>query len=268
MNFRYIECTKPNQLIQNFFELNVELSSTPLSSRIIPTAQSHILFFKSQLPLQTGVNNKIFKNKGIVVFGQSYKSYTLLAQKPYYNFGINFHPTALYKILKTDISKFTDQHINLSEVDQKLYQLLDPIFKQEFSGEELANKIEKKLLKLELYESKNTKLVDDAIHVIYKKEGRINVEEILKIFPISQKHLETQFKKTIGLTPLKFIKLFKFVSLMRKYETTNTPISQLIDYYAYYDFSHFTKDFKLFMNLKPSDYFNTKTPFLSNYLKK
>ena len=91
MNFRYIECIKPNQLIQNFFELNVEQSSTPLSSRIIPTAQSHILFFKSQLPLQTGVNNKIFKNKGIVVFGQSYKSYTLLAQKPYYNFGINFH---------------------------------------------------------------------------------------------------------------------------------------------------------------------------------
>ena len=267
MNFRYIECTNTNQLVQNFYELTVEQTSIPLVSRVIPTAQSHILFFKSKSPLETGVRNKIYKNKGIVVFGQSYKSYTMKAHNPYFNFGINLHPTALYKILKIDISKLTDKHISLSKIDTKLYDLLCPVFKENLKGTALAKRIENQLQKLEVYESKNTKLVDEAVKLIYKKEGKINVEELLKTFPISQKHLEVQFKKTIGLTPLKFIKLYRFLSLMKQYESKKTSITQLIDYYAYYDLSHFTKDFKLFMNQKPSDYFKSENIFLNNYLK-
>lgn len=54
---------------------------------------------------------------------------------------------------------------------------------------------------------------------------------------------------------------------MKQYEAKKASISELIDYYAYYDLSHFTKDFKLFMNQKPSDYFKSENIFLNNYLK-
>ena len=265
MNFRYIECTNTNQLVQNFFELTVDQSSIPLKSKVIPTAQSHIIY--TNTPIQTECNKVTYNSNGLVVLGQSYKSYVVKATNPYFNFGINFHPTALYKILKTDISKLTDKHVSLSEIDNKLYTLLSPIFKENLKGTALAKRIENQLQKLEVYESKNTKLVDEAVKLIYKKEGKINVEELLKTFPISQKHLEVQFKKTIGLTPLKFIKLYRFLSLMKQYESKKTSITQLIDYYAYYDLSHFTKDFKLFMNQKPSDYFKSENIFLNNYLK-
>jgi AraC-like DNA-binding protein len=267
MNFRYIKSANTNQLVQSFYELNVAETSIPLSSKIIPTAQSHIIFVDSEEGIETNFKSITYKNLGLIVLGQSYKSYTLKAIKPYFNFGISFHPTALYKLLKTDISKFTDKHIDLSKVESPLYSLLNPIFKENLKGEALASKIESQLAKLDIYESKNTLLVDEVIKVIYDREGIINVEELLKIFPISQKNLEIQFKKIIGLTPLKFIKLYKFLCLMRQYESNKATISQLVDYYAYYDFSHFSKDFKLFMNLKPADYFKTENKFLSNYLK-
>ncbi len=267
MDFRYIKCVNTNHLIQDFFEINVNDSIIPLSSKIIPTAQSHIVYYNSEKNLISDFKNKTYKNTGLVILGQSYKSYTFKAYNAYSSFGINFHPTALYKILKTDLSKLTDKHLNLSKVDNGLYNLLNPVFKENLKGEALAIKIENQLLNLELHESKNTKLVDDAIKVVYKKEGKINVEELLKIFPVSQKHLENQFKKIIGLTPLKFIKLYKFLNLMKKYQSNKESISQLIDYYGYYDLSHFTKDFKLFMNQKPSEFFKCDNIYLNNYLK-
>ncbi|AUC77201.1 DUF6597 domain-containing transcriptional factor [Olleya sp. Bg11-27] len=267
MNFRYIECTSTNQLVQNFYELNVGDKRIPLSSKILPTAQSHILFIDTASDLETNFKNATFKNKGVVILGQSYKSYALKADKPFFAFGINFHPTALYKILETDISKLTDKHINLSQINNKLFELLEPIFKENIKGETLAERIEIQLSKLDLYENKNTILVDDVIKVIYDKEGKVNVEELLKLFPISQKNLEIQFKKIVGLTPIKFIKLYKFLSLMKQYESKKSTIARLVDYYDYYDLSHFSKDFKLFMNQKPSDYFKSDNELLNNYLK-
>ncbi|QCE42190.1 DUF6597 domain-containing transcriptional factor [Psychroserpens sp. NJDZ02] len=267
MNFRYIECTSTNQLVQNFYEFNVGDESIPLSSKILPTAQSHIIFIDSDSNLETNFKNATFNNKGLVIIGQSYKSYAIKANTPLFIFGINFHPTALYKILKTDISKLTDKHINLSKIDNILFELLEPIFKENIKGETLAKRLETQLSKLDLYECKNTILVDDVIKVIYNKEGKINVEELLKRFPISQKNLEIQFKKIVGLTPIKFIKLYKFLSLMKQYESKKSSITKLVDYYEYYDLSHFTKDFKLFMNQKPSDYFKSDNELLNNYLK-
>ncbi|WGD34981.1 helix-turn-helix domain-containing protein [Olleya sp. YS] len=268
MNFKYIECVNDNPLINNFYELNVGNSSIPLHSKVIPTAQCHIIFLKSSTPIEIVLKNNTYKNIGLVVLGQSYKSYQLNAKAAYYNFGINFHPTGLYKLLKRDISKLTDKHEKLSEVSLDLFNLLNPLFEEQLDCNILAKKIEKQLLNIEIFENKNTELVDEAIKLIYNKEGKINVDELLKSIPISQKHLEVQFKKIVGLTPLKFIKLYKFLNLMKKYESKKASISQLIEYYGYYDLSHFTKDFMLFMNQKPTEYFKSDNEFLNNYLKR
>ncbi|RAJ16873.1 helix-turn-helix domain-containing protein [Olleya aquimaris] len=268
MNFKYIECVTENTLINNFYELNVDSTSIPLHSKVIPTAQCHIIYLKSEVPIETIFKNNKFNNSGLIVLGQSYKSYKLHAKAPYYNLGINLHPTGLYKLLKSDISKFTDKHVKLSEINLELFNLLSPLFEEQIDDcNHLAKKIEKQLLSLDLFENNNTRLVDEAIKLIYQKEGKINVEELLKQIPISQKHLELQFKKIVGLTPLKFIKLYKFLNLMKKYESKQASISQLIEYYSYYDLSHFSKDFNLFMNQKPTDYFKSDNEFLNNYLK-
>ncbi|WP_397363163.1 DUF6597 domain-containing transcriptional factor [Olleya sp. R77988] len=267
MNFKYIKCINDNTLINNFYELSVDNSSIPLNSKVIPTAQCHIIFLDTKTPIEIEFKNNTYKNNGLVVLGQSYKSYNLKAKASYYNFGINLHPTGLYKLLKTDVSQLTDKHIKLSDIDTGLFSILNPLFEEKNESNILAKKIEKRLLNIELFENKNTRLVDEAIRLIYNNEGIINVEALLKLLPISQKHLETQFKKMVGLTPLKFIKLYKFVNLMKKYESKQASITQLIDYYDYYDLSHFTKDFKLFMDQKPKEYFKSDNEFINNYLK-
>ncbi len=55
---------------------------------------------------------------------------------------------------------------------------------------------------------------------------------------------------------------------MSKYESKEIDLNDLIHMYDYYDRSHFTKDFILFMRQSPKTYFNTNNPLLNEYLNK
>ena len=54
---------------------------------------------------------------------------------------------------------------------------------------------------------------------------------------------------------------------MRKYASKSVKIKDLIFMYDYYDESHFSKEFKLFMKSSPKEYFKKDNPFLKEYLK-
>ncbi|MBR9916006.1 MAG: AraC family transcriptional regulator [Algicola sp.] len=80
--------------------------------------------------------------------------------------------------------------------------------------------------------------------------------------------MENQFKKIVGLTPGKYIRLYRFLKLMRKHESHEIDLNDLILMYNYYDRSHFTKDFKLFMRQSPKTYFKNNNLLLNEYLNK
>ncbi|WP_296385807.1 helix-turn-helix domain-containing protein [Winogradskyella sp.] len=115
---------------------------------------------------------------------------------------------------------------------------------------------------------KNTEQIDLVISLIKEKDGLLNVLDLIDNISISQKTLETHFKRIVGLTPGKYIRLYRFLKLMRKYESNEIELKDLIYMYNYYDHSHFTKDFKHFMKQSPKDYFKTEHVFLKEYLNK
>lgn len=266
MKYKRIDCITPNTLIHSFYELELKAEDIPLMSSVIPTALSHILHVDSEKAVEANNQNEVFQNIGTVVIGQSYKTYKLLAKSTCYNFGINFHPTALYKLTGSDLSELSNKHKNLSEVNKRLYDTLHPLFLQKKEAPVLSKLIEEKINELTIIEDRNTKIIDEAIDLIFKRRGLISVDEILKKLPISQKNLQIQFKKMVGLTPIKFIKLNKFLSMIKYMKKKKISITELIDTYNYYDLSHFTKDFKLFMGQTPSEYFDTDNKFSNNYL--
>ena len=113
----------------------------------------------------------------------------------------------------------------------------------------------------------NLHIIDKVIDYIWEKEGLINVSDLLNLAAISQKSLEIHFKKIVGITPGKYIRLWRFLKLMRKYESGKIKLIDLIQMYDYYDHSHFSKDFLLFMNETPQSYFKKDNHLLEEYLK-
>ena len=104
--------------------------------------------------------------------------------------------------------------------------------------------------------------------MIKEEQGLLSVNDLLKKVPFSQKTLENNFKKMVGLTPSKYIRIQRFLNLMKKYENNTIDFKDLIYMYNFYDESHFAKDFKSFTSKLPKDYFTEDFFIMKEAFKK
>ncbi|CAM1354101.1 helix-turn-helix domain-containing protein [Tenacibaculum insulae] len=266
MEYNFYNEKDARGLINNFFSISI--ANLPFESTIIPIGFPSITYAYGKEQVITHKKN-ITKFKELIVTGQFNSSYHYFVNSTVHNIGANLHPTALYKILGTDISLITNQHLQVENINKKLFNEFSSIF-LEYENDivKLIKAIIKHTNNLNLFIDKDVNFIDTAIDYILEKEGMIQVLDLLTVVPLSQKSLETKFKKIIGLTPGKYIRLIRFIKLMRKYEGKEIDINDLIYMYNYYDHSHFIKDFKLFMAESPKEYFKKEYPLIKAYSKK
>lgn len=267
MTLNYFDNSPVSHIIEEYFELKFSENSIPFESTVLPIGNTHItsVFYGEQKAIINKIETPL---KGIIISGQFFRSYQFITSKPTHSFGISFHPTTLFKILNTDISKLYNKHLQLSDLNKDLFLLLNPIINASQSSETIVNNLNKLFKNINLHINKSTIEVDKAIDIIKSRDGLINIQDILDEIQVSQKTLENHFKKIVGLTPGKYSRLYRFLKLMRKYESQEIDLNDLIHRYNYYDRSHFIKDFKLFMQQSPTTYFNTNNPLLNKYLNK
>ncbi|MBC3847160.1 AraC family transcriptional regulator [Winogradskyella echinorum] len=268
MTLKYYDTTNLNPIVEELFQLTFSKEDIPFQSTVLPICFTTItnIYSKGQSSVYKKTETPLI---GLIATGQFYESYQFLVNQESNSYGITFHPTALHKITNLDIHKLTNKHVPLKAFAPKLYELLNPIFlthKDDAKG--LTKSLKKFFLELPITTNKTTALIDKLIAIIHKKEGMLNTYELLDYIDFSQKTLETQFKKIVGLTPGKYIRLHRFLKLMRKHEGKEIDLKDLIHMYNYYDHSHFVKDFKHFMKQSPKDYFKSENAFLNEYLNK
>jgi len=269
MKLDYFESNCPT-LIEEFYRLSLSISDLSFKSTLMPQGVLH-LTYNFGTHQKAVFNKKEFQLKGLMLTGQFMHSYQFIANCTGTSLGLSLHPTALHKITNLDISQLENGHHRLKDVNKELYERLNPLFEQYgLNGdmERLINKIDSLLKDHDLTINRQTKYIDKAIEIIRKEEGMLNIEGLLEVTGVSQKTLETQFKKIVGLTPGKYIRLIRFLHLMRKYESDEITIKDLIYMYDYYDHSHFTKDFKMYMHETPRSYFKKDYPLVREILMK
>ncbi|MBO6607036.1 helix-turn-helix domain-containing protein [Psychroserpens sp.] len=265
MTLKYFKNGIP-QLIEEYYQLSFSNGSIPFESTILPQGFTHIthLYFGDQKAI---INENKTILKDTIISGQFSRSYHFKCNSEAMSFGMSFHPTALYKLLNTNISKLDNKHLNLKTFHPKFEKKISTIFNDFTTAEDMVNRLNTFFNSLDLTINKTTDTIDKVIQLIQNKEGLLNVSEILEEINLSQKTLETQFKKVVGLTPGKYIRLYRFIKLMKRYENQELEIKDLIYMFDYYDRSHFAKDFKLFMNESPSSYFKKDYPLLKAVFK-
>ncbi|MTE27461.1 MULTISPECIES: helix-turn-helix domain-containing protein [Winogradskyella] len=268
MTLKYYKTDRVSSLVEEFFHLTFDDSDLPFESTVLPVCSTAITFiFKNQ-------HRFIYKKKetelsGLIVTGQFYESFQFLVEEKGHSFGMMLHPTTLYKLTKLDVSKIKNKHVLLDSFSKELHNLLNTIFiEHESDIPKLVQNLKQAILKLPNENDSVVDIIDGLIAHIHSKEGMLNTYDLLAYVDFSQKTLETHFKNIVGLTPGRYIRLYRFVKLMRKYESNTIKLKDLIYMYNYYDRSHFTRDFKHFMKQSPKDYFKTEHPFLNKYLNK
>lgn len=267
MKFDYLDERDSRKIINNMFILSFDKSDLPFNTIIVPTGFPSMAYVFGKKQTVTH-NKKVTEFNGLIITGQFDSTYNFSVNSIGKNLGINLHPTALYKFLKKDISKLTNKHIPLEEINAELFNMISPLF---IRNEKSISNFTKKIIDLiegfNIEIDQETKHIDGAINYIFEKEGMIQVNDLLNVVPFSQKSLEVKFKKIVGLTPGKYIRLIRFTKLMRKYESNEIELKDLIYMYNYYDHSHFIKDFKHFMSESPKLYFKKDYPLIKAYSK-
>lgn len=261
MNLEYFDTNDVAHLIEEYFHLSFNEEDIPFRSVVLPIGLTH-LFYIGTGKQKVIVDNTEILMEGIMVAGQYYRSYNFFTNTITSSIGANLHPTALFKLLNTDISKLENKHANLNKISPDFYNRIRPVFEAHLNPKETIKILNNFLLNEPLTINKNTDYIDNVIEIIRNQDGLVNVNDIVEQINISQKTLETQFKKIVGMTPGKYIRQYRFIKLMRKYESQEIAINDLLYMFDYYDRSHFAKDFKLFMNETPKSFFKKDYPLI------
>ena len=268
MTLKYYDTGNASSLVEEFFHLSFDERDIPFESTVLPICSTIITCtFNNQHKFTH--KKKDTALSGLILSGQFYDSYQFLVKEKGHSFGMALRPTSLHKLTKLNASKVKNKHIQVSDFSKTLHDLLNPIFlKYEYDIPKLAQNLKKAISKLPMETSSDVKQIDQTIDFIHSKEGMLNTYELLDHVNFTQKTLETHFKKVVGLTPGKYIRLYRFLKLMRKYESNTIKLKDLIYMHNYYDHSHFSKDFRHFMKQSPKDYFKSDHSFLNKYLNK
>ncbi len=103
--------------------------------------------------------------------------------------------------------------------------------------------------------AKNSETIKKAVTYIRKNIGRnITVDEIAKHVGYSKYHLCHSFKQLTGSTVVTYINTLKTDQAAKRLEEGNVPVGQVALECGYNDVCYFTKTFKKYKGVSPSEY--------------
>ena len=94
-----------------------------------------------------------------------------------------------------------------------------------------------------------------AIAEIALHHGELSIHTLSDHIGISQNHLETQFKRLVGIPPKELSRFYRFGHVLRSIDPVQ-PVdwTWIAHECGFYDQSHFNKDFVAFTGQSPTDY--------------
>jgi AraC-like DNA-binding protein len=190
------------------------------------------------------------------IAGQSIYSYKLFLHGKISQAGMVLKPTALANLFDLPTYEYTEERIDLTSVFPTPFINK---YIQQISGS--ATPLEKvKLLEafaLHYYQANPPKpdYIDEAVNLIVMKNGMLNVKEILENVYMSRRNFERRFFKKVGLSPKYFARIKRMAYLFHQIagkQKADWPA--LLNECAFYDQSHFIKDFIEFTGRTPGQY--------------
>lgn len=251
--------------IKSFWCLRVDAGiQQPYVEDIIPDGHHEIIFHMEPHIAQ---RNPELHNCGYepdaFFAGQNLYSYMLQLQAGAMLYGIRFYPHTLALLFNFPADLLTGQLLPLNDVPaaDALRHCITENPARTFA------RFEKLLTKqvAALNTGKGFDYVNAAVGLILQEKGNVKVDRLIQATGVSVKHLDTSFKKFVGITPktlCHIIKLNYFIHYREQH-----PGKSLTDctYEAsFYDQSHLIKLFKTFTGKLPKAYFN-EVNIISNH---
>lgn len=93
-----------------------------------------------------------------------------------------------------------------------------------------------------------------TVQKIMKTDGNIRISEIVDSSPMSERHLQRQFKKLVGLTPKEFARIRRIRATVIQTMLEEQNPSEAIYKSGYFDRPHYNHEFSLIVGKNPSSF--------------
>ncbi len=253
-------------LINLYWSLKVPKQENYCKQRIIPDGCIEMAFvLGDDIKRYTSDDDYILQPRAMVI-GQFLDSFYIEPVGNVNTFAVSFFPLGFSNLINKSMDDLVNKETALDQLfDNKIVKELESNIIHADSTQERIEIIEAFLFD----RLKESKVVDQIIRttvdIIYQREGNVKIVNILGDEKSKRKNLERQFKRNIGLSPKKLVKVIRLqaaLSLLLDEEPHSlTKIAYSSDYY---DQSHFIKDFKEFTGITPKEFLDSKEMILSS----
>lgn len=178
-------------------------------------------------------------------------------------YGVTFTPTGLWHFFKMDMPTITNRSVETASLFNHSLQKFSDQFNAASGETSKIKLIEKLLIKKFRTTVPQLNIIDSAIHLINKSSGCCKMKDIIAKLGISERYFQKNFKKIVGITPSAYKRIVRFNCMFSKIGLdASIDCKALMAHFNYYDFAHFSKDFKKYCGTAPSQFEIAKFRFL------
>ena len=221
---------------------------------LLPSGLGYLFYMNTDKPFSTrsmDENHRSFINNGFYVGYLNSK--IEFAHSRIQVVGASIYPIFLSLLFKGTPLDYENKFIYQSEINEKKIQCRNAKTIIQFIENYLVSKLDENTLNKEIFKMYN--------QVIAEKSYKISVEELANRMNYTTRHLNSLFKKNLGISPKRFIQLIRFNHAMEimNHAQQNLNFIRIAHELGYHDQAHFVKDFKKMSGKTPKELFGEET---------
>lgn len=257
--------TRLTDLVECYWIIQ-DADSAPREQKVIPDGFTEVILHTGA-PYKIKLNDTWKVQEKNLLAGQIDRHFMLKNTGVSSMTGIKFRPTGLTHLFDLSMDKLTNQVVNVSDLSiGSLNELISKA--SDTKDDELRIKlINKNLLTLKDLKEIPLTPTDRAVDHVLKNHGMVTLAELSNIADVGERQLENLFKKWVGISPKRFAQIIRFNYIFHLVEN-HEGWSEIAYEAAYYDQSHFIKNFRNFTGENPADYAFDEKNMANFFLKK
>lgn len=258
-----VKVFEPHKKLVKYIRSYFFIHTTNNSHDSIPPLGYPVLQFHFHNKINEYFKNYSFVPNNILIIGQLTKHANIHPPTGVSLIGVNFATTGLYNMLNCNMKQFMNtalpatQYFNISikGLHKSLYQNKNSHHKQ---VKLLNNYFMHYVDKIKINDVHIDKLVD----FIEQRNGFVKYNEILDMYPASERTIQRKFNQIVGVSPKSYCRILRHLNFFIVYKNKGgNSFTELLFKSGYYDAAHFTKDFKLMAGVSPAAYFQNDERF-------
>lgn len=236
-----------------------------LSQQVVPNGYVELVIHLSEKHCDLFKENRWLQSPDYTVIGLHTRPYEVHFRDRVQVFGIRFKPEGIYNLFGIPASEFSESYEDMALV-------LGAAFREYCSRLRESEKVSEKLLLTQNYlvaqlkkDHSELTYVNRAAELIRESDRFDKIDRLPEQVYISLRQLEREFKKKIGITPKRYMRISRLNEVHRKLEEEKEiEFTKIAFDCGYSDQAHFIRDFKSFMGVKPTIFIKEKNRFIVN----